>query len=76
MADGLKFYQQNGNGDNAVKMHGYILVAEQSLVVGKLHTSLTESTDPLYRTTRLESRRFPLHAPLASTQLTSRWALS
>ncbi|CAI7594908.1 unnamed protein product [Penicillium bialowiezense] len=32
VADGLKFYQQNGNGDNGVKMHGYILGAEQALV--------------------------------------------
>ncbi|OQD60412.1 hypothetical protein PENPOL_c023G10688 [Penicillium polonicum] len=31
VADGRTFYEKNGHGDNAVKMHGYILQAQHSL---------------------------------------------
>ncbi|KAJ5357001.1 hypothetical protein N7517_011610 [Penicillium concentricum] len=31
VADGREFYDQNGHGDNAVKMHGYILQAQYGL---------------------------------------------
>ncbi|KAJ5497528.1 hypothetical protein N7463_009515 [Penicillium fimorum] len=31
VADGREFYEQNGHGDNAVKMHGYISQAQQGL---------------------------------------------
>ncbi|KAF4763022.1 hypothetical protein HAV15_001584 [Penicillium sp. str.  len=31
MADGRAFYEKNGHGDNAVKMHGYILQSQHAL---------------------------------------------
>ncbi|CAI7634531.1 unnamed protein product [Penicillium glandicola] len=31
VADGRAFYEKNGSGDNAVKMHGYILQAQEAL---------------------------------------------
>ncbi|KAJ5333851.1 uncharacterized protein N7506_007634 [Penicillium brevicompactum] len=62
VADGLKFYQQNGNDDNAVKMHGYILAAEQSLVN---YTSRIKEISPSC-SARIDTAYKPLGAQLNS----------
>ncbi|KAJ5965152.1 uncharacterized protein N7479_005028 [Penicillium vulpinum] len=53
VADGRDFYAQNGHGENAVKMHGYILQAQNALVnytaqVGEAATSCADRVNTAY----------------------------